>query len=184
MEIMFSTLSHIINLTCLIFVTILSSRECWIQNVHILSSKCFNSVLVYVLHVYIASFTPHRLRAAAAPCDFLSRFGPTPRLWTVYTRIYTYTYIHIRRYTVDALARSYAHTPTAKPYFTHVVYITRDISSTHSRYHYATGTARHARRYSLWSRMGGYSCIRRYILKLDRPAWSFSYLDPTERRCD
>jgi len=60
----------------------------------------------------------------------LSRFGPTPGLWTVYTHIYTYTYIHVRRYMADTLARSYAHTPTAKPYFIHAVRTLRAIYRT------------------------------------------------------
>lgn len=57
---------------------------------------------------YKASFTPRRLRAAASPCDFLSRFGLTPGLWTVYTRINVHTRTYPRT-VADALARGYIH---------------------------------------------------------------------------
>jgi len=75
---------------------------------------------------YKASFTPRRLRAAAPPCDFLSRFGLTPGLWTVYTHINVRTRTYPR--TADALARGYAHTPTSVELrFTHAARTLRAI---------------------------------------------------------
>jgi len=117
---------------------------------------------------YKASFTPRRVwEPLRPPCDFLSRFGLTPGLWTVYTRINVHTRTCTYPRTVDALARGYAHTPTSvEPRFTHPrVHYARYRASIPTRYHYATGIATH--RYSWWRRRS----MREPILR-NAKAWS------------
>jgi len=106
------------------------------------SAPSLDSVSVY--RAFGASFTPLLSESRCAPCDFLSRIGPTPGPRTMlYTYLYTYTYTrsHARLMHSRSRSRGYTHTPTRRSPVLHTprVHCARYIERAfhYARYHYA-----------------------------------------------